>query len=80
LPDRCLGSCLRKKKKHIEYMKKIAITQNMNLAEDMLEKLEEASINAELKNGEDSASVWGSVTMSNLEIWVDDENDLEHNK
>jgi len=55
-------------------MKKIAITQNMNLAEDMLEKLEEASINAELKNGEDSASVWGSVTMSNLEIWVDDEN------
>lgn len=55
-------------------MKKIAITQNMNLAEAMLKKLEEASINADLKNGEASASVWGSVTMSNLEIWVDDEN------
>jgi len=31
-------------------MKKIAITQNMNLADCMLSKLEEAGIKAELKS------------------------------
>lgn len=45
----------------------------MNLADCMLSKLEEAGIKAELKSGEASSSVWGTVTMSNLEIWVDDE-------